>query len=177
MLDNEPTFPARSSLEIHLLGPFRLIVDGQALDERRFTRRKPKLLIKLLALQAHHQLHREEAMELLWPESDPESATNNLHKAIHLARHALELELKSGADSRFLITQGQQILLRAPDTLWIDVDAFGRRRDANNCVCGIRNSSWGSPKFWRLVASIIGVSSAIGSCLAAMNPMKKLTGD
>jgi DNA-binding SARP family transcriptional activator/TolB-like protein len=127
MLENDPRAVAASSLEIHLLGPFRLIVDGQALDERRFTRRKPKLLIKLLALQAHHQLHREQAMELLWPESDPESATNNLHKAIHMARHALESELKSGADSRFIITQGPQILLRAPETLWIDVDAFVQR--------------------------------------------------
>src|ERR1700704_5080231 len=112
------------TLKIHLLGPFRIFVDGQAVAERQFTRRKPKQLIKVLALEPGQQLHREQVMELLWPNSDPESATNNLHKTIHLARHALELELKSGADSRFLITQGQQILLRAPDTLWIDVDAF-----------------------------------------------------
>src|SRR6266853_4761058 len=102
------------SLEICLLGPFLVVVDGRVITERQWSRRKPALLIKLLALQPHHQLHREQMIELLWPDSDPESATNNLHKAIHLARHALESELKSGADSRFLITQGQQILLRAP---------------------------------------------------------------
>jgi DNA-binding SARP family transcriptional activator len=131
MLDNEPTFPARSSLEMHLLGPFRLIVDGQALDERRFTRRKPKLLIKLLALQPHHQLHREQAMELLWPDSDPESAGNSLHKAIHMARRALEPDLQSAADSHFIITQGQQISLRAPGKTWIDIEAFeGAAADA-----------------------------------------------
>src|SRR6267378_2932669 len=118
---------ASSSLEIHLLGHFRVVVDGQAVDERRFTRRKAKLLIKLLALQPNHQLHREQAMELLWPDSEPESAANNLHKAIHMARHALEPSLKSVADSHFIVTQEQQVILRAPGVLWIDVDAFEER--------------------------------------------------
>jgi len=113
-----------SSLEIHLLGLFRISVDGRAVDERRFTRRKPKQLIKLLALQSHHQLHREQLMDLLWPDSDPEAAGNNLHKAIHMARHALEPSLKSVADSHFILTQGQHVMLRAPGTLWIDVDEF-----------------------------------------------------
>src|SRR5882762_1686773 len=118
---------ASPSLEIHLLGHFRVVVDGQAVDERRFTRRKPKLLIKLLALQPNHQLHREQAMELLWPDSEPDSATNNLHKAIHMARHALEPSLKSVADSHFIVTQEQQVILRAPGVLWIDVDEFEQR--------------------------------------------------
>ena len=118
-----------SSLEIYLLGHFRMLVDGQAVDERSFTRRKPKLLIKLLALQPNHQLHREQAMEFLWPDSDPESAANNLYKAIHMVRHALEPSLKSAADSHFVLTQGQQILLRAPQRLWIDVEAFEEALD------------------------------------------------
>ena len=113
-----------TTLEIYLLGPFRIFVDGQAIDERQFTRRKPKQLIKLLALQPHHQLHRDQALEFLWPDSDPESAANNLHKAIHIARHALEPSLKSVAESHFILTQGQQVLLRAPGRLWIDVDYF-----------------------------------------------------
>ncbi len=113
-----------SSLEIRLLGPFRIVVDGTSVDEGHWSRRKPQLLLKLLALQPHHQLHREEAMELLWPEHEPESASNNLHKAIHLARRALEPKLHSPADSHFIFTQGQQIVLRAPDKLWIDVEAF-----------------------------------------------------
>src|SRR5882672_3072653 len=116
-----------SSIEIHLLGPFRIIVDGTTVDERQFTRRKPKQLIKLLALQPNHQLHREQAMELLWPDSDIESAANNLHKAIHMARHALEPALRSVADSHFILTQEQQVMLRAPGSSWIDVDAFEQR--------------------------------------------------
>ena len=116
-----------SSLEIHLLGLFHISVDGQVIEGRQFTRRKPKQLIKLLALQPHHQLHREQAMEFLWPDSNPESAANNLHKAIHMARHALEPSLKSVADSHFILTEGQQVLLCAPGQLWIDVEEFEQR--------------------------------------------------
>src|SRR5437660_1009844 len=115
------------TLKIHLLGPFRIFVNGQAVEEHQFARRKPKQLIKLLALQPHHQLHREQALELLWPDSDPDSASNNLHKAIHMARHALEPSLKSVADSHFILTQEQQVMLRAPGALWIDVDQFEQR--------------------------------------------------
>lgn len=42
-----------ASLEIYLLGPFRILVDGQLVAARQFTRRRPKLLVKLLALQPH----------------------------------------------------------------------------------------------------------------------------
>ncbi|MGI9166375.1 MAG: AfsR/SARP family transcriptional regulator [Pyrinomonadaceae bacterium] len=120
---NPKTF-SPSSLEIRLLGPFRIVVDGTAVDEVHWSRRKPQLLLQLLALQPHHQPHREEAMELLWPEHEPEAASNNLHKAIHLARRALEPELHTAADSHFIIKQGQQIVLRAPERLWVDVVAF-----------------------------------------------------
>src|SRR5207244_7757395 len=118
------------SLEICLLGPCRVVLDGRVVTERHWARRKPALLIKLLALQPHRQLHREQMIELLWPDSDPESTINNLHKAIHLARHALEPELKSAADSHFILTGAQQIVLSAPGQLYIDVAEFERQAEA-----------------------------------------------
>src|SRR2546423_4501074 len=132
------------SLEICLLGPFRVVVDGRVVTERQWSRRKPALLIKLLALQPHRQLHREQMIELLWPDSDPNAAINNLHKAIHLARHALEPDLKSVADSHFILTRGQQIVLSAPGRLYIDVEEFERQglaaiksADASACETAI----------------------------------------
>ena len=113
-----------TTLEIYLLGPFRVAVDGQLVGEQRWSRRKPALLVKLLALEPHHQLHREQVMDLLWPELEPEAASNNLHKAIHMARRALEPEISSAASSHFIVTKGQHIVLRAPAKLWIDVEAF-----------------------------------------------------
>src|SRR5918911_2555573 len=111
-------------LEIHLLGPFRVAVGGSQVEARRWRRRSATLLLKLLALQPHHQLHREQVIETLWPELEPQAAINNLHKTIHAARRALEPDLKAGADSRFIVTHAQQIKLCAPGKLWIDVEAF-----------------------------------------------------
>lgn len=116
--------PIPSSLEIHLRGPFRVVVAGRAVEGRHWSRRKPALLVKLLALQPHHQLHREQVMEFLWPNLAREAAANSLHKSIHAARHTLEPALESGSDSHFILTHGQQVQLRAPEKLWIDVDAF-----------------------------------------------------
>ena len=120
----------RGSLKIYLLGSFRVAIDATWIEKTRWQRRRPRLLIKLLALQPLYQLHREQIMEFLWPEADPQSAAENLHKAIHLARRALEPRLKSGADSHFLITQDQQVLLHAPGRLWTDLDAFEQRAGA-----------------------------------------------
>ena len=114
-------------LELRLLGPVSILVDGVPVEERVWTRRKAKALLKILALTTQHQLHREQLIEHLWPEQEPELAANNLNKIIHAARRALEPALKSGADSRFILTHDQQVMLRAPGDLWIDVEEFEQR--------------------------------------------------
>jgi DNA-binding SARP family transcriptional activator len=114
-------------LRIHLFGSFRISVDGSLVDNNRWARKKAKTLVKLLALEPRHQLHREQLMELLWPEMAPESAARNLNKTIHLARHALEPDLKAGVHSRFILTQAQQVILDGSAGLWIDVDRFAHR--------------------------------------------------
>ncbi len=118
---------SKTRLEIFMLGAFRLAIDGTMVEERRWTRRKSKTLVKLLALQPQHQLHREQLIEYLWPEQEPDAAINNLHKTIHAARRSLEPELKVGADSQFIITQDQLIVLRAPGGLLVDVEEFELR--------------------------------------------------
>lgn len=118
---------AAGKLELRLLGTATILVDGVAVEERQWTRRKSKALLKLLALAPQHQLHREQLIEHLWPEQEAELAANNLNKIIHAARRALEPTLKAGAESRFIVTHDQQVMLRAPGGLWIDVEEFEQR--------------------------------------------------
>jgi len=82
--------------------------------------------VKLLALDPHHQLHRQQLIDLIWPDFDPEAGAANLHKVIHLARRALEPALKNAANSRYIATSAQQVQLRSPAGLWIDVEEFER---------------------------------------------------
>ena len=88
------------TLHITLLGPFSVAVNGEVVPEERWTRRKAKTLFKVLALEPTRELHRDQLIELPWPELEPSLGQNNLHKTLHAARRALEPQLESGAASR-----------------------------------------------------------------------------
>lgn len=107
-------------LQITLLGGCQIAVSVRAIEMRR----KPKQLIKLLALQPNHTLHREQIIELLWRDQETDAAINNLHKCVHAARRSLEPDLISGNDSRFILTKEGQIILTAPDEVRVDVTEF-----------------------------------------------------
>ena len=117
----------RPALAIRLLGGFDVRIWGRPVAEARWSRRQAKQLVKLLALIPRHQLHRQQLIDAICPDLDAEAGAANLHKIIHLARHALEPTLKTGARSQFIMTFEQQVQLRAPGQLWIDVEEFERR--------------------------------------------------
>ena len=111
-----------TTLQIRLLGEFRVEVNGQPVN----VRRKARHLIAVLALQPQHQMHREQLVELLWPGQEAEWAINNLHKTIHAARRALEPGVSAGGASGFITSREQRIILSAPGQLRIDVEEFER---------------------------------------------------
>jgi DNA-binding SARP family transcriptional activator len=76
-------------LRLDLLGQFGVIVEDRAVPADAWRRERGAALVKLLAVTAGHRLHREQVMELFWPDLDPEAAGANLRKAVHFARRAL----------------------------------------------------------------------------------------
>ena len=80
-------------LQLRLLGGFHAERADGGWPVSGWQRRTAKTLTKLLATTPGHRLHREQVLEILWPEVDPESALNSFGKALHAARHALEPEL------------------------------------------------------------------------------------
>jgi DNA-binding SARP family transcriptional activator len=109
-------------LRIQLLGRFSVRVGDRTVDEAEWRLRKAKNLVKLLALAPDHRLHREQVMDLLWPELDPNAAGNNLRKALHVARRALDPRPK--ATSRYLQAHEEVLRLVSPGDLWIDAEAW-----------------------------------------------------
>ncbi|UZI27922.1 ATP-binding protein [Streptomyces sp. VB1] len=108
-------------LRLRLLGGFRATRDsGPALPER-WPRPGARALVKLLAVVPGHRLHREQAMDVCWPDADPQAAAGSLRVALHAARHALEPELAPRAASSYLVSDGAFLLL-APATVRIDAD-------------------------------------------------------
>jgi len=89
-----------AGLCLWLLGAFRAEVGGRAVPEWRWHRRKACSLVKLLALAPRHRLHREQLMDILWPDLPPDAAGANLRKAVYFARQAIGAEaVRSGEDS------------------------------------------------------------------------------
>jgi len=118
---------APQTLRIWLLGGFRVSVGSRSIREEEWHLRKAKSLIKVLALSLGHRLHREQVMELLWPDLHPEAALNNFHYALHVARRTLEPAALAGsaaAASRNLRLRGEQLTLCPDSPLWVDVEAL-----------------------------------------------------
>ncbi|MGH3090631.1 MAG: LuxR C-terminal-related transcriptional regulator [Rubrobacteraceae bacterium] len=109
---------APEAMRVWLLGGFRVSVGERAVEEGEWSLRKAKSLIKALSLAPGHQLHREQVMNLLWPNLSPESAANNLHRTLHAARRTLE------PASRYLPLRGEQLALCPDGELRVDVEAF-----------------------------------------------------
>src|SRR6185312_12420455 len=84
--------------------------------------RKAAHLVKMLALAPDHALHREQILEMLWPDSDPAAAANNLRQTLHVARRILQtLPIDPVA---LLRTRDGRIHLYPTGCCWIDVEAF-----------------------------------------------------
>ncbi|MFI0242302.1 ATP-binding protein [Streptomyces sp. NPDC016845] len=108
------------------MGGFRVTRDGGPEPAGRWSRPSAQTLVKLLAVTHGHRLHREQALEVCWPDADPQSALRSLRVALHAARRALEPELAPRATSSYLISDGSLLLLD-PATVWIDADAAETR--------------------------------------------------
>jgi predicted ATPase/DNA-binding SARP family transcriptional activator/DNA-binding CsgD family transcriptional regulator len=114
---SDSPFPVR----IRLLGGLGVWVGSRAVSEGEWQLRKARSLVKLLALAPGHRLHREQVMDLLWPDGGRRAAANNLRQALHVARRALEPHPSA---PRCLMSHGEYLALCPDGPLWIDVEAF-----------------------------------------------------
>jgi predicted ATPase/DNA-binding SARP family transcriptional activator len=112
------------SLEVRLLGGFDVRVGEQPVPAAVWRQRRAAAIVKLLALQPGFRLHREELIDTLWPDLDPDSAANNLRGALHHARRGLQ-EAGAPADL-FLTRDGDAVLLGPRDLVQVDVAVFAQ---------------------------------------------------
>jgi predicted ATPase/DNA-binding SARP family transcriptional activator/DNA-binding CsgD family transcriptional regulator len=110
-------------IRIWLLGGFRVSVGPLTIEEDRWRLRKAGSLVKLLALASAHRLHREQVMEVLWPDLDQKFQANNLYRTLHVARRTLG-NGSAGTDRRYLSLRGDVVSLYPDGPLWTDVQAF-----------------------------------------------------
>ena len=116
-----PPVAVPGELRIWMLGDFRVSVGPRVIEHDEWRLRKATSLLKLLALQPRYRMHREQVVELLWPNLGARRAANNLHQTLHEARKALKL---AGCTSDPLQLQDEQLIFSPDVRLWTDVDDF-----------------------------------------------------
>ncbi|GAA1532089.1 BTAD domain-containing putative transcriptional regulator [Nocardioides humi] len=109
-------------LEVRCFGGFSVRVDG-AVPTFRGVRPRARELLRMLALDAGSQVHRELIIDALWPQLDYGSGTHNLHVSISSLRTALEPGVGRGA-SRFLVRDGDRYALLLPPGSTADLVDF-----------------------------------------------------
>jgi DNA-binding SARP family transcriptional activator/tetratricopeptide (TPR) repeat protein len=110
----QPPERGAALLRIHLLGRFEVVRADAPIPPHAWRRRRPADLLKLVALSDGRTISRDAAIDALWPDKDPASGANNLHRALYDLRQIL--------GGRWVDIDRGNISLR-PDA-WVDVDAF-----------------------------------------------------
>ena len=112
-----PTGDKPKAVRVWLLGGFSVSVGSRIIEDNKWRLRKAATLVKLLALAPGHRLHREQAMDLLWPDLGKKAVSNNLRQALYAARKILARDREMSAH---YLTSEEETLVLCP--------AVGRRR-------------------------------------------------
>ncbi|MGW3955602.1 BTAD domain-containing putative transcriptional regulator [Streptomyces sp. NPDC004752] len=122
--------PDASAPELRLLtlGRFAALRNGDPIPATRWERRKARELLWLLTTREQRSVLREEALELLWPDTDPDVTAPRFRVALHALRGALEPDRKSRGQDRFVHTDGNRITLDPGVQIdWTEFRGLARR--------------------------------------------------
>src|SRR5712692_7146585 len=111
------------TVQVYVLGGFKVVVRGQVLPEHAWRRKTARQLFKILLTRPNRRITRDEVIELLWPESDPDAASSNLRSTLFALRHALEPSTEPAAVA-VVFSDRDGVWLRPDVELWVDADAF-----------------------------------------------------
>jgi DNA-binding SARP family transcriptional activator len=113
-----PAPPAHRT-RIEVIGPLRLTRDGIPVDAPELRRARVRQLLSVLVLRP--VLTRDQAIELLWPDLDPEKAARNMRVTLTHLRRLLEPDRSGGEASYHLRTDGDRIRLLESEFLSVDL--------------------------------------------------------
>jgi len=125
-------------LSIYLVGPLRVAIGTDTIDERdaRWSRRKAVEMLRALAL-ADGSIPKTTLLATLWPESNAAAAETSLRVTLHALRRALEPEVEGSG--HYIVYDGTTLGLRKEQVAFVDAfeaqaafrrAVFARARDA-----------------------------------------------
>ncbi len=105
--------------QVSMLGSFELLQNGKLLE--KWPSQKGKSILKYLVLNRSRPIAKEVLMDKFWPDSDLESARNNLNVVIYGIRKALR---NGNPDYSHLLYSDDSYQLNPNIDIWLDVEIF-----------------------------------------------------
>jgi predicted ATPase/DNA-binding SARP family transcriptional activator len=112
----------RDPVHVYLFGSLEVAQGDRLLRPEGWARRKAATLFARLSYE--RRLHKEQAIDFLWPESRLPAGANNLYRTLHALRQSLDAAL--GPESAAAVFSFSDGILRLDDSVWVDVAAFER---------------------------------------------------
>jgi LuxR family transcriptional regulator, maltose regulon positive regulatory protein len=88
-------------------------------------KRRARSLLAVLAAHQSAPLTREMALEILWPDSDPESAVNSLNQTVFQLRRYIDPGYRGGESAEYVLSTSEQVALNA-DLVYTDIAEIAR---------------------------------------------------
>lgn len=120
-------------LRIHTLGGFRAWLGEGEIPPSAWVREKALHLIQLLVTKRKKRLHKEQIIQLLWPELEPETGDRDFRVALNALQRTIEPDRPPRAPSKFIIRSELTYQLNR-EVIWIDIDEFESHIIAGNQV-------------------------------------------
>ncbi len=111
-------------LRIQALGSFRLWQGTAEIPSNAWRRQKARQLFHLFLTHRRATLHREQIVEMLWPELSAASAYRDFKIAYNALCHVLEPGRQRNAPSAYILRDGSRYGLRPEADLWLDTAVF-----------------------------------------------------
>lgn len=111
------------SLTIYCFGHFRVKQGETWLPEKVWQRRKSKRLLKYIALSPHYTLSKDQLVDRLWGDLDPEAANSNFYRTLYNIRRVLEPQAPRSY-SNYLVLEGGLLRLAEGVVQQVDVTDF-----------------------------------------------------
>lgn len=111
-------------LRLQTLGSFRIWCGREELPAGAWRRQKARQLFQLLVTYRQTMLEREQIVDMLWPELDPEGGQRDFKIAYTTLCKVLEPNRDRKAPSAFVVRDGSRYGLRPDGDIWLDAAEF-----------------------------------------------------
>ncbi|VEF47173.1 ATP-dependent transcriptional activator malT [Bacillus freudenreichii] len=111
---------AKKTLSIQTLGDFRIVNNNQPVTIKRNSSIR---LLQYFITKRNKQINKEVLLEEVFPEGNAESINNQLYVSLSILRKALEPDLKSGNQSKYIVRSENHFIFNS-NCIDLDVDKY-----------------------------------------------------